>query len=223
VWVDDQFNGTGLNSRLWEKVGTPEGRKDGELETYSPAQVTVSDGMLRLTAQLVDGRWLSGEIQSRWDYRYGTYSFRARVLGLGQGIWPAGWLRGVTGASPHDGEIDALEETDRHDWDLFTVHGPTSRGGAWQVSHRIGSFSVADWHTYSITKTATTISLSVDGRHVSTVSVSHLPKHAVWPYDTNSYQAVLDVAVGGNWPGAPSSATPRRAVMEVDWYTVTAP
>lgn len=218
--VDDQFDGTRLNPALWEAVTTTAPRRDGELQAYSPSQVSVGGGMLELTAEKVDGRWVSGEVVSRWTITYGVYSMRLRVLGLGAGYWPAAWWYGTVGQSPADGEIDGVEEIDGHRWDLFTVHGSGPQG-AWQESHWV-TLNLADWHTYTVTKTPTAISLSIDGHHVATVTDRNLPKHGVWPYNDRPFEAVLNVAVGGNWPGPPNARTPAKAVMQVDWYTVRA-
>lgn len=220
--VDDQFNGHTLNPHLWQTITTRSTPADRELQHYQPSQVSESGGMLRIVAQRQsDGTWLSGRVQSRWHYRYATYTFRAKVTHIGQGLWPAGWLYGITGTSPADGEIDALEESDGHPWDWLTIHGATPGGQPWQISHPHTPFNLALWHTYSIQLDPGTITILIDHHPAMVAHDRHLPHHGQWPYNTNTYAAVLNIAVGGNWPGPPNPSTPSRAELDIDWYTVT--
>jgi beta-glucanase (GH16 family) len=130
VWADE-FNGTRLDRSKWTPAEDCGGGGNNERQCYTaaPANVSVKDGVLRLTAlrQATTGianpwggskatrtlNYSSGKVltQGKFAVRYGRVEARARVPG-GQGVWPAIWMMPETsayGGWPRSGEIDILE------------------------------------------------------------------------------------------------------------------
>lgn len=76
------------------------------------------------------------------------------------------------------------------------------------------------FHVYAVTKTSSQIRFTIDGNAVHTINRSSLTGDERWVFDKPMY-ALLNVAVGGIWPGPPSSTTPSPATMTVDWLRYT--
>jgi beta-glucanase (GH16 family) len=130
VWADE-FNGSALDKSKWSYAEDCGGGGNNERQCYtaSPTNVSVRDGVLRITAlrQATTGLanpWSNSKATRTLDYssgklvtkgkaswRYGRVEVRARVPG-GQGVWPAIWMmpeKGAYGGWPRSGEIDILE------------------------------------------------------------------------------------------------------------------
>jgi beta-glucanase (GH16 family) len=170
---------------------------------------------------------------------YGRFEFRARVP-WGKGLWPALWLLPLEdryGGWAASGEIDVMEivGTRPHEV-LSSLHfGSTfpERSLLTHVHELPGAGTVADWHVYGVEWEPGVIRFDVDGQH--TVTRDHWwscsrteggrglqAKGAAdlnpWPapFDQPFY-LVMNVAVGGNFPGAPDATTPFPAELVVDY------
>jgi beta-glucanase (GH16 family) len=235
VWADE-FNGSSLDTSKWgHQVGTgcPNlcGWGNNELQYYRPENVTVSGGRLRIAAKqesfggmpYTSGRiWTAGLA----DWAYGRFEVRAK-LPKGQGLWPAIWMLPtdyVYGGWAASGEIDIMELVGH---EPNRVHGTlhygepypnnTSSGASYALPS--GDFSDA-FHTFAIEWEPTEIRWFVDGVQYATQSSwwsSGGPYPA--PFD-QPFHLLLNVAVGGNWPGSPNGSTSFPQVMEVDWVRV---
>ncbi|QBJ97639.1 glycoside hydrolase family 16 protein [Rhodococcus sp. ABRD24] len=163
--------------------------------------------------------------KGRFDFTYGTVEARIKVP-AGKGIHPGFWGLGAnidTVGWPECGEIDALEVIGDGSQYHVGVHGPRSgagsvAGGQWSRSAAgsIGANLSAGFHNYAVAKSPGSISMSIDGNVVQTVSKSDLGARERWVFDAPTY-LLLNVAVGGDWPGPVDGTTPFPATMLVDW------
>ena len=102
-----------------------------------------------------------------------------------------------------------------------TIHGPGYSGGAGTGS----SFSLAsgrfadDYHLYAVEWEPKVIRFYVDGNLYATRTPTDLPQGTKWVYD-HPFFMILNLAVGGDWPGAPDNATVFPQTMLVDYVRV---
>lgn len=221
---DDEFNGTSLSSTwgtCWWYSPVPSGCSNGshEGEWYTPANVTEADGTLSLTARNTPVQgvtmntdqprtydWTSGMVDTRetFSFSYGYVEWRASVPS-GQGLWPALWLLPYPGGPP---EIDALETIGQSDVGYFTYHMPS---GAQQSTPVTIPGLAGGYHTFGVDWEPGSVTWYVDGRQVSqaTQSVTNVPMYLI-----------MDLAVGGNWPGYPNASTVFPATFSIDYVRV---
>lgn len=218
--VNEQFDGSTLDTSLWEVITYPKGYRNNEEQDYRPSQVKIADGALQLTAQRDEnGEWHSGEVHSKWAYTYGEFEVRLALSTTGPGVWPAAWLMGSTNHWPDGGEIDIFENINGSN----TVHGTIHGGGPnghWQLQKSFSSIDVKQYHTYKIVKQPGTISWWVDGVKRGEWLKSETPEGSVWPFEDHRNIGLLNLAIGGNWPGPSTDATPDTIVMSIDYFTV---
>ena len=173
---------------------------------------------------------------------YGKFEFRAKVP-WGKGLWPALWLLPLDdayGGWAASGEIDVMEIVgEKPNEVLSSIHFGSTYPKRSLVTHVYAlpnGSSVADWHVYAVEWEPGEIRFYVDGVHTSTHkhwwSCSKTrndqgvePKRTAdlnpWPapFDQPFY-LVMNVAVGGNFPGVPNPATHFPAEMVVDYLRV---
>lgn len=161
---------------------------------------------------------------------YGRIVARIKVP-RGQGIWPAFWMLGNDIDKvgwPRCGEIDIMEHIGKEPTTIYgTVHGPgySGKGG---LSTSYGSpkkQAFADaFHTYAVEWEPNVLRFYCDDVLYKTVTPSELPPGTKWVFD-HPYFILLNLAVGGNWPGSPDSTTVFPQLMLVDYVRVyqTAP
>jgi beta-glucanase (GH16 family) len=102
-----------------------------------------------------------------------------------------------------------------------SVHGPTKSGQDYQEGGSVRSTTRLDqgFHTYGALWFPGTIQLSVDGTPYATVVRADLSGSDSWVFD-RPFFLLLNLAVGGDWPGTPTAATRFPATMLVDWVRV---
>ncbi len=156
--------------------------------------------------------------QYKGDWTYGRMEIRAK-LPYGQGLWPAIWLMptdSVYGGWPNSGEIDIMENLGNDTntvmgtahWAVNGVH--TQSGASYHLPNG-GSFA-ADYHVFALEWEPGVLRWYVDGNLYHTV-------YQGAPFDQRFY-LILNVAVGGNWPGPPNSSTVFPQYMNVDYVRV---
>lgn len=238
VW-SDEFDAAQLDPETWffeegdgSQYGIP-GWGNNELQWYSPNSAQLANGMLVITAreEVSNGKnYTSARINTRdrFALRYGRIEARIRLPG-GQGIWPAFWMLpqdNVYGGWAASGEIDIVEAVNLSETGPTSVHGTIHYGGEWPGNVFSGNEYVvpmnatANFHTYAFEWDPTEMRWYVDDVLYSTQnswSTTAAPYPA--PFDEHFY-ILLNVAVGGNFPGPPNSATVFPVEMEVDYVRV---
>ncbi len=157
------------------------------------------------------------------SFRYGRIEARIK-LPQTQGIWPAFWMLGNNFDSvgwPHSGEIDIMEHVGfEPNLTHGSLHGPGYSGATPLTGTAdLGQIVSANYHVFAIDWNASGITWFVDGRQFYHVSRAQVEQYGPWVYD-QPFWLLLNVAVGGTWPGSPdgSSTFPQR--MYVDYVRV---
>jgi beta-glucanase (GH16 family) len=235
----DEFNapdGTQPDPRKWSFELGGKGWGNNELETYTSRPVNAEQraGNLVLTAQKEDytgsdgiaRNYTSARIRSKGLFSQAYGRFEARVkLPLGQGIWPAFWLLGDdldTAHWPASGEIDIFESIGEPSIIHSTLHGPGysgSKGITAQLALPPGQAVNTAFHLYAVEWEPNGIRFYVDNALIAERTPADLPAGAKWVYD-HPFFIILNVAVGGGWPGNPDATTTFPQRMLVDYLRV---
>jgi len=152
---------------------------------------------------------------------YGRFEARIKIP-RGQGIWPAFWMLGGL-PWPDRGEIDIMENIGREPNRVYgTLHGPGYSGGAGiSSSYTLPSGSFADaFHTFAVDWAPDSITWYVDGIAYARRTPADLHGNP-WVFDHPFYM-IMNVAVGGNWPGYPDATTTFPQQMLIDYVRVWA-
>jgi beta-glucanase (GH16 family) len=217
------------------------GNQEWEYYTDSPENAALNGtGNLVITARALDDPAASGLdcwygpckytsarllTQDKFDFTYGRVEARLKIPS-GQGIWPAFWMLGsdIPGEGwPDCGEIDIMENIGREPGIVHgTLHGPDFYGAdGLSASYSLpdGSAFADDFHVYAVEWEAGEIRWYVDGNLYGTVRKSQFPETHRWVFD-HSFFIILNVAVGGGWPGYPDDTTTFPQAMLVDYVRV---
>jgi beta-glucanase (GH16 family) len=230
--MSDEFDVNGaVNSSLWSyNIGTgSNGWGNNELQYYTDraSNIKVENGMLNITArseQYMGKSYTSARIFSKgkFETKYGRIEARIK-LPRGKGIWPAFWMLGANSDTviwPQCGEIDIMEYVGNKPTEFFgTVHGPGYFGGA-SISKTFtlpNSRFDTDFHVFGIEWDENYINFYVDDKLYNQITPDDVPGE--WVFNQPFY-IILNVAVGGNLPGAPNSQTPFPQSMLVDYIRV---
>jgi beta-glucanase (GH16 family) len=146
---------------------------------------------------------------------YGVFEARIKVP-TEPGLWPAFWMQGSNYARvglPAAGEIDVMEINNQAPSNVLTAftHAPHH---AYRTHYELSRPLSSGYHVYGVEWTPHGITFMADGN-----SYAYMPAYTGWPFD-HSFNIILDLAVGGRWPGSPGSATHFPAHMYVDWVRV---
>ena len=232
----DEFNGPAGSApdvTKWTYDLGATGWGNRELENYTDSRRNAfldGNGNLVIRALKTAEGYTSARLktQGRFTFTYGKVEARIRIP-FGQGIWPAFWMLGAnidTVHWPRCGELDIMENIGREPATVHaTVHGPGYSGG-----HGIGrpyelpaGGKFADeFHVFTVIWQPDRIEFQVDGVMDHQVSRASIPEHAAWVFDAPMY-LLLNLAVGGNWPGNPDAATVFPQEMRVDYVRVYRP
>jgi beta-glucanase (GH16 family) len=162
--------------------------------------------------------------QGRFEQAYGRFEARIRVP-FGQGIWPAFWMLGnniQTAGWPACGEIDIMEHIGREPYNVYgTIHGPGYSGAAGigaPYTLTAGRFT-DDFHVFAVEWEPNQIRWYVDGNLYQTRTPADLPPGSAWVFDHPHFM-ILNLAVGGYWPGDPDSTTVFPQKLYVDYVRV---
>ncbi len=237
AWSDefDQADGSSPDPSKWVFDTGASGWGNRELQNYTNRvdNVRIERGQLVIEAKKEDylgSAYTSGRIktQGKWSWTYGRIEARIKIPRT-QGIWPAFWMLGSNIASarwPNCGEIDIMENIGREPGLVHgTLHGPGYSGGAGiggPFALPGGGAFADDFHLYAVEWAPNEIKWFVDGSQYFAVTPSRLPAGAKWVFDQPQF-ILLNVAVGGNWPGNPDQTTVLPQRMLVDYVRVYAP
>lgn len=227
VWADE-FEGDSLNEENWipETGAGGWGNNERQFYTDRPENLRLEDGVLIIEAREEAYRgndYTSARIKTQYlqTWTYGRMEARIK-LPTGQGIWPAFWMLGEnfpTVGWPACGEIDIMENIGNPLTVYGTVHGPGYSGGqSVGESHTVdGEPLTDDFHTYAVEWTPEEIRWYVDDVQYSTITPRDLPGE--WVYD-HPFFLLLNLAVGGEWPGYPDQSTTFPQQLVVDYVRV---
>jgi beta-glucanase (GH16 family) len=171
--------------------------------------------------------------QGLFSLQYGRLEAKIRVP-EGQGLWPAFWTLGnnITTANwPACGEQDIAERinaTLTPDWNEGSVHGTGFTGdvGLGTKYYFPAGETAAGWHTYGMIWTPKSVAYYIDdpaSPYVTYTNPGSLAglNGAVWPFDSgNSAFLIVNLAVGGDWPGSPNTTTVFPASLLVDYVRI---
>lgn len=231
VWAEE-FSGNSINRTNWVYDVGRNGWGNRELQTYTTnaANAQVTNGTLVITALKQGTNYTSARLKTQGlhSWRYGKIAARLK-LPYGQGIWPAFWTLGTNISSvgwPRCGEIDIMEMIgggeDRDDTTYGTLHWHDNR----HVSRSSGPRELPDpklfhenFHVFEIEWGPKEIIWKLDGSEHFRTSIDTNR----WPAMTEFHQPhfiLLNLAVGGKWPGYPNDSTVFPQRLQVDWVRV---
>lgn len=231
VW-GDEFNTPGApDPAKWTyDLGNGQwGWGNNELQNYtnSPENVKVEDGRLFIFARN-EGGYTSARLKSQglYDFQYGRVDIRA-MLPIGQGIWPALWMLGsdiTTVGWPACGEIDIMELVGHQP---RLIHGTVHWGPDNDQHQYYGSTGPAltfpetfadEFHVFSIEWQENEIKFFLDDVLYHTVTPQNM-NGLDYPFN-DAFFFIMNVAIGGEWPGDPNETTPFPGFMAVDYIRV---
>jgi beta-glucanase (GH16 family) len=199
-----------------------------------------STGLLHVVGRNPSGTTYTSarlKTQGLFSFMYGRIEARMK-LPESQGMWPAFWLLGnniATLSWPACGELDVMEHIDGsnppfymgaappgYDWIAGSVHGGPS--GAQEANggekYHPNGFSAADWHIYGMIWSKGQVQYYVDdpSNVYATFTPANFP--GPWPFDQGPQFIILNLAVGGDWPGNPDATTVFPGDMQVDYVRI---
>lgn len=230
VW-QDEFEGSELNLQNWtfDRGGGGWGNQEWQAYTDRPENVRLEEGMLVIEAreepELIGGRNYSSariKTQGLHAWQYGRIEARLK-LPYGQGLWPAFWMLGEDLSKkgwPAAGEIDILEFIGREPDTIYaTVHAPGYSGGDGVGSSlTVPAESLkSDFHVYAIEWQEDEIRWYFDDQEYFRLTPKDVPDE--WIFN-HPFFLILNLAVGGRWPGYPNDTTVFPQYLIVDYVRV---
>jgi beta-glucanase (GH16 family) len=197
-----------------------------EYYTDRPENARIENGLLVIEArqeQYDRLSYTSARLNSRGlrEFQYGRIEARMK-LPYGQGIWPAFWMLGSNASWPLGGEIDIMEYIGKTPDTVYqTVHGPGYSGPKGIGSHFIlaADSLMNGFHVYTIEWSKNEIHWYVDYQEVFKVTPDQIPAGTQWVFD-HPFFIILNLAVGGSWPGFADETTVFPQQLLVDYVRV---
>ena len=250
VWSDEFTNSGSTsaqpNPATWTYDTGNSGWGNHELEDYcawgsgtapcstaAPNAYVGTDGALHIVAEQPSaGVYTSARMKTQglFGFQYGRVEARIQ-LPEQQGFWPAFWMVGNNIATvnwPASGEMDIAERVNAAttpDWNMGSVHGTgfTGTNLGTKYSFPAGE-TAAGWHTYGMIWKPGSVAYYIDDptqpyATFTPASIASL-SGSVWPFDAGPSFLILNLAVGGDWPGAPSATTTFPAQLVVDYVRI---
>ena len=236
AWADEfaQADGSSPDTNKWSYDLGAGGWGNGELETYTTTNARIQSGQLVIEANRVilggTTNYYSARMLTKGKSSWTHGRVEARIkIPYGQGIWPAFWMLGANIGPvpwPNCGEIDIMENIGREPNIVHgTIHGPGYSGGGGiggPYSLQTNAPFADDFHVYAVEWTTNQMKWFVDGVQYFSVTSSRLPPGTTWVF-TQPQFILLNLAVGGQWPGNPDGTTVFPQRMIVDYVRVYAP
>jgi beta-glucanase (GH16 family) len=235
TWSDEFNSATGSapDALKWTQETGGHGWGNHELEYYTarPKNSTIQDGKLAITAikepftgpDGVRKDYTSARLKTAGHFSQAYGRFEARIkIPRGKGVWPAFWMLGdninATGW-PTCGEIDIMENIGSEpDKNHGSMHGPGYSGATPLTAIFTlpdGSFS-DDFHLFAVEWEPGSVRFYVDDKLYLTRGPKDLPQGTKWVFD-HPFFILLNVAVGGDFPGNPDASTTFPQTMLVDY------
>lgn len=240
VWRDEfaQPVGTGPDPAKWVHDLGDNGWGNKELQTYTDSrensfvvddpEATDGRALVLKAVRTSAGGYTSARLntQGRFSVTHGRIEARLK-LPQGQGIWPAFWMLGDSFGDvpwPACGEIDIMEMVGHLPGTLYgTLHGPGYSAAAGLVKSTVlpGGAVFADaYHVFAVDWRAGRIDWLLDGQIFHTLSPADLPAGTRWVFDDTPFFLLLNLAVGGLWPGYPDATTTLPQEYRIDYVRV---
>jgi len=232
VWGDEFTGraGSAPDASKWTYDLGAGGWGNRELETYTDSRRNAfldGRGNLIIRALKTADGYTSARVktQGKFSFTYGKVEARIRIP-FGQGIWPAFWMLGANidrAGWPVCGEVDIMENIGREPGVVHgTVHGPgysgpSAIGRPYELPG--GARFAAGFHLFAAIWRPEGVEFVVDGVTYHRVTPASLPAGARWVFDAPMF-LLLNVAVGGDWPGNPDASTRFPQEMRVDFVRV---
>ena len=238
----DEFNaadGSSVDAGKWESLtgGNGWGNQEREYYTSDPLNAHQEGGHLVITATTQGAaahtcwygpcQYTSARLQTKGKLEQAYGRFEARIqIPAGQGLWPAFWMLGNDiGPSgwPACGEIDIMENIGKEPGRVHgSMHGPGYSGGnPLTATHDLpgGAHFADDYHMFAVEWEPAAVRFYVDATLYETRTPADVPAGKKWVYD-HPFFLLLNVAVGGGWPGDPDGSTTFPQKMLVDYVRV---
>jgi beta-glucanase (GH16 family) len=227
VW-NDEFSGTEIDRHKWgfQTGGTGFGNNEEQYYSNRPENAYLEADNLVIEAReerYMGLHYSSAKMQTLvlGEWQYGRIDIRAR-LPYGQGIWPAFWMLPAR-TIPSTGEIDIMEALGH---EAQTVYGTLHYGAIDDPQHVGSSYTLEegtfadDYHIFSIVWEAESIRWFIDG-------IQYQEQTEFYTGDADSpssfdhkYYLIINLAVGGTWPGRPDETTVFPQRLMVDYVRV---
>lgn len=239
----DEFNGPDgsvpdLSKWTYDTGGKGWGNSELECYTNRLQNAQIKGGNLAITAQqegtpfvCSDGsmnNYTSARLKTQGLFSQAYGRFEARIkIPAGQGMWPAFWMLGnniTTAGWPTCGEIDIMENIGREPGRVHgSLHGPSTTNRTSDATSIFtlpaGQAFADDFHVYAIEWEPGVVRFYVDSNLYLAFAQSQWPTGGTWVFD-HPFFIILNVAVGGNWPGSPDRTTVFPQRMLVDYVRV---
>ena len=226
----DEFTTNYINTNNWSYDTGGSGWGNNELEYYtnSNKNAYTTGGYLVIEARketMGTNNYTSARMISKdkKTFTYGRIDFRAK-LPKGQGVWPALWMLGNnigTTPWPACGEIDIMELLGHEPQKTYgTIHWGAAGGGSTHIggNYSLSSLTFNDkFHLFSLKWEADKMTFLIDDVPFFTANKSQV--NGNYPFD-KPFFFIMNVAVGGNWPGNPDATTVFPQRMIVDYVRV---
>ncbi|WP_019068505.1 glycoside hydrolase family 16 protein [Streptomyces hokutonensis] len=223
-WTQETGDNVNNHEREYYTSGTNNAALDGQghlvitAKKENPANYQCWYGTCQYTSARLN-------TSGKFSAQYGHVEARMQIP-RGQGMWPAFWMLGTDIGSvgwPNSGEIDVMENVG---FEPSTVHG-TIHGPGYSGANGIGAaYTLANgaafadaFHTFAVDWAPNSIKWSVDGVVYETRTPADVGGNT-WAFN-KPFFLILNLAVGGDWPGDPNSATAFPAKLVVDSVSVT--
>ncbi|WP_421894791.1 carbohydrate-binding protein [Marinoscillum sp.] len=223
VWSDEFTNGIGPDWVFETGTGSG-GWGNNELQYYRQENATVENGQLVITARnesFGGMNYTSARMktQGRKSWKYGKIEARIAMPSF-QGVWPAFWMLGdnITSVGwPACGEIDVMEHVNTEAATHGTIHWQDHNNNYANYSGST-STNVTAYHTYSVEWDANAIKWFLDGNLYHEASIAGGVNGTSEFH--NNFFILLNMAIGGNWPGFNVDNGALPAKMYVDYVRV---
>lgn len=224
TWQDN-FSGSGSPSpKDWkfDLGGYGFGNNQLQWNGSANAQLSEHDGLAITATKGGDGQtcwygacqYTSAKIQTTFAQEYGRFEARIK-LPSGTGLWPAFWM--IPAAEATDpgtpGEIDVIEVNNSNPY-LVAGYVHDANVYNYRAAKVLTMPPSSGFHTYGVDWTRSGITWTFDGQ-----PYAHIRAYPNWPFD-QPFVMILDLAVGGSWPGSPDASTQFPAQMDVSWVRV---
>lgn len=240
LW-QDEFNqpvGSGPDPAKWVHDLGANGWGNKELQEYTAsrensfivADPDATDGraLVIKAVKTAAGGYTSARLKTHGKFATGYGRIEARLkLPKGQGIWPAFWMLADNIDRVHwpaCGEIDIVEMIGHLPGTLHgTIHGP-GYSGQHGITHSTqlppGAAFADAYHVFAVDWRPGRIDWLLDGKVYHSVTPASLPAGAKWVFDDARHFLLLNLAVGGAWPGYPDATTQFPQEYRIDYVRV---